>query len=81
MASKYPKLTKVEAGEMYQAYIRGWMDAASIKTVRIEFERNEKEHIRDGYNQGYTDGYDARRMAFKKAEKMTGYKPRILRAI
>jgi flagellar biosynthesis/type III secretory pathway protein FliH len=72
---------EVKAGEAYQSYIRGWQDAAAQHTSRSEFEKNEKSHIRDAYNLGYNDGYDARRAAFKKAEQISGHKPTILRAI
>ena len=72
---------KLEAEEKYQSYCIGWRDAACQRMSSREFEQNEKAHIREGYKQGYTDGYNARRAAFKKAEKMTGHKPTILRVV
>jgi hypothetical protein len=74
-------MTEIEAAEMYQSYLRGWKDATGIKLCRPEFENHEKDHIRDGYNEGFQDGYDARRMAMRKAERITGHKPTVLRAV
>jgi hypothetical protein len=71
---------RIESSESYQSYSKGWMDAAGLKSMRKEFEGHDKAHIRENYSKGYTDGYNARKRALKRAEKLFGYKPRIIRA-
>jgi ribosome modulation factor len=67
--------------ELYQSYIKGWRDAASIKSMDNRFVNHAtRRDLAKAYFDGYNAGYKARREAFDLAALTYEYKPNILRA-
>lgn len=65
--------------DYYHSYMRGWVAGAKCSAMDPAFTNHTDRSILDHYTLGYEDGRKARGKAGKKAAKLSGYVPSILR--
>jgi len=72
-------MTDGEKREAYMSYMRGFCDGAGVLAMKPAFTQSTKEHIRNHYGLGYSDGVATRRQATERVCALIGYEPTILR--
>lgn len=67
---------KNAAKNQFLGYVEGWKAGAAVHAMNPSFSKSQNVELRDAYNQGYSDGRDAYRIASDDAAESYGHEIR-----
>jgi hypothetical protein len=70
---------ETDAANRWKSYLQGWKDGASGISMKEKFTTHENDAIRAEYGGGYSDGWEARRVASQAASERLCHYPSVLR--